>query len=664
MAELSTAELAIARLKENESRFDTFVNTDDNYTTNETTPRSVESLPHFIQRMLTQYLTLDIQGAWQTTTAYVKQDIVTESGTVYICLEDHTSGTFSTDLASNKWTVYQGLTALTGISFAADYTDLRNYASPADGQMVYVIADGIAGLFKFVASETAADNGGTIIENGSGAFVRQFTGPAMIEWWEADTSGATSSTAAFDAAGLYYKNLSCFNDSTFLLSTTVDWTSDTIGDGLQFNFPKSATFKGPDTSTNVFDITGQRNFSFTGGTYKKGQYIFYQSGDDTVAYGSFNDMDFYGDSGSQIIGAVSTDTNIGASFNRCQFGIDLVSDSIDNGVIFTGSSSTETNVIQFNDCVFIEVQEYCVKIQDSANKKANISFTGCWFEDSLRAVYAGSNSRLVTFDDCYFENLGSASAYPLEFSSSSSYSITNCTFNITNDAVVALVNVSGSFGQMDNNDVTLDNGGAGATSFVRFASLGNINTLTKTKMIDNGGGNPAYTTALFKVAASTDTPFVAYDIFPKAGSLTGDDIPTQKTQVGRRSGTQYHEHQCTGVTISTTNTWTTVATLSANGQTTSCRIEVYLDQSLAGVGSRWVEHFTKINFSGGAATTEDTSSKNSTSGAEWAVQVIDSSGDAIVQVKWTSGSGSATSVAPLVIVKQGEAQSTKRITIS
>lgn len=43
------------------------------------------------------------RGEWATTTAYEKRDAVTESGNVYLCLEDHTSGTFATDLAADKW---------------------------------------------------------------------------------------------------------------------------------------------------------------------------------------------------------------------------------------------------------------------------------------------------------------------------------------------------------------------------------------------------------------------------------------------------------------------------------------------------------------------------------------------------------------------------------
>lgn len=40
---------------------------------------------------------------WATTTGYVVGNFVTESGSFYYCREDHTSGTFATDLAAGKW---------------------------------------------------------------------------------------------------------------------------------------------------------------------------------------------------------------------------------------------------------------------------------------------------------------------------------------------------------------------------------------------------------------------------------------------------------------------------------------------------------------------------------------------------------------------------------
>lgn len=47
----------------------------------------------------------DYQGAWATSTSYGEFNIVLEAGTYYVCPEDedHTSGTFATDLAAGKW---------------------------------------------------------------------------------------------------------------------------------------------------------------------------------------------------------------------------------------------------------------------------------------------------------------------------------------------------------------------------------------------------------------------------------------------------------------------------------------------------------------------------------------------------------------------------------
>lgn len=46
------------------------------------------------------------RGAWVTATAYAVNNLVRESGTTYICLVAHTAGTFSTDLAAAKWSIF------------------------------------------------------------------------------------------------------------------------------------------------------------------------------------------------------------------------------------------------------------------------------------------------------------------------------------------------------------------------------------------------------------------------------------------------------------------------------------------------------------------------------------------------------------------------------
>lgn len=50
-----------------------------------------------------KYVIKTSADAWTTPTAYVIGDYVTESTIIYFCKEAHTSGTFATDLAADKW---------------------------------------------------------------------------------------------------------------------------------------------------------------------------------------------------------------------------------------------------------------------------------------------------------------------------------------------------------------------------------------------------------------------------------------------------------------------------------------------------------------------------------------------------------------------------------
>lgn len=72
------------------------------------------------------------RGSWSSGQGYVVNDIVRRDGSTYICLEDHTSGTFSTDLTSDKWELFaqQGAAgAGTGDMVAAN--NLSDVADPA-----------------------------------------------------------------------------------------------------------------------------------------------------------------------------------------------------------------------------------------------------------------------------------------------------------------------------------------------------------------------------------------------------------------------------------------------------------------------------------------------------------------------------------------------------
>ena len=79
------------------------------------------------------------QGAWVTATAYDVDDLVEQDGSTYICVEAHTSGTFATDLAADKWdlavekgdqgddSTVLGPTGPKGINWQGDYSGATAY---------------------------------------------------------------------------------------------------------------------------------------------------------------------------------------------------------------------------------------------------------------------------------------------------------------------------------------------------------------------------------------------------------------------------------------------------------------------------------------------------------------------------------------------------------
>ena len=79
-------------------------------------------------------LTPDWKGAWITSTAYELGDLVSQSGSTYICVVAHTSGTFSTDFSTNAyWELFSSIGASgggTGDMLAANnLSDLDNVAT-------------------------------------------------------------------------------------------------------------------------------------------------------------------------------------------------------------------------------------------------------------------------------------------------------------------------------------------------------------------------------------------------------------------------------------------------------------------------------------------------------------------------------------------------------
>ena len=155
------------------------------------------------------------RGAWiADARTYAIKDIVSVSGTWYICVAAHSTtlaSVFATD-ALTKWRVYQGMNSgdlgyevldvqatLDDAKSMANYTALRAYTGRATG--IRITTPGIDGLFQRRGTTSLVDNGGTIIVDASGrAWERLFVGSVSVKWFGAKGDGATDDYAAIMAA--------------------------------------------------------------------------------------------------------------------------------------------------------------------------------------------------------------------------------------------------------------------------------------------------------------------------------------------------------------------------------------------------------------------------------------------------------------------------------
>jgi len=120
------------------------------------------------------------RSSWSTGVAYSKNDLVQESGNSYICLVDHTSGTFSTDLVALRWELFAakgaagvGTGDMIGANNLSDVTDVDAARANINAQVARTITgttdqiavtngDGVSGnptIAAVVASQAEAQAG-------------------------------------------------------------------------------------------------------------------------------------------------------------------------------------------------------------------------------------------------------------------------------------------------------------------------------------------------------------------------------------------------------------------------------------------------------------------------------------------------------------------------
>lgn len=124
--------------------------------------------------------TLVWKGNWVTATDYTVNAIVHNGGSTYICVEAHTSGTFSTDLSASKWEAFVS---------SSTFLDEDDFASNSDTEgatqqsiKAYVNAQDVATLASAgTAAETYADSleaNTTQARNGTAGV---FLSPSIVE---------------------------------------------------------------------------------------------------------------------------------------------------------------------------------------------------------------------------------------------------------------------------------------------------------------------------------------------------------------------------------------------------------------------------------------------------------------------------------------------------
>lgn len=163
------------------------------------------------------------------------------------------------------------------------YTALRAYTGRAAG--VRITSTGFAGTFQRDTSDvTSADNGGTVIVDASGRrWKRQYSGPAMVEWWGARGVGndGPALQRALDFGGWLYtrwhhitgQKLFAAKEGTRLMGPCAAWGGEVsagariVADvGLNADF--IIEFKNP--SRGALRSVGMENICIDGGASNAG----------------------------------------------------------------------------------------------------------------------------------------------------------------------------------------------------------------------------------------------------------------------------------------------------------------------------------------------------------------------------------------------------------
>lgn len=474
-----------------------------------------------------------------------------------------------------------------------------------------------------------------------------------VEEWGAVLDGATDVIPAMqnyaDFAKLKDMTLR-FPDGDYLFNSPLDLSAAGGGDeghrNLEVICGNEAKFSAANNTINIFDISGQKRFYWTGGWFRKANICFDASGGVGPAYAFFSLVVFDGDGASSIKRCYKADTSIGVFWTYCQFGTDNVTDQIELAIELTGIDSDQTNINKFIDCVFINLING-VDMPDSSFPRLQISFVDCWFElINGFAINAGTNTKALGLIRTYFEAVGSVTETPII--------LKNSTMDIEGCQIVGLQNnddhfITANTGASINCYGTTEFGSSNGRKFVNYATINSYQNLNGIRIIDlSTPGTLSYEDLLFDTVAQSDEKFIDWSMPALSSSLT-DSEP----KVVSRKNQQYFgfiSKVTDVVQLTAVSTLVDVATINIPNAGNGIRFSVEVYETIQGVGHGGRFEETLAHF---AATWQFTSITgiNTVAGFTFNYVSVDTNNFKI-QVQRTVGGATNTPVRVKIMIHQ------------
>ena len=546
---------------------------------------------------------------------------------------------------------------------ATSVAELKTYgASMSGGDSLeilgyYAAGDGGGGTFYWDATSTDTDNGGTIIQATgvtTGRWLRVYSGAVNVLWFGVDNTGITSCSTEVQAIFDSGIKTAYFPDGTYYIAVEIDILStgglDTALRDISIKCERDAIFTNKGDGNNIFNISGQRRFNFTGGKFVRAANCFHASGDVSVAYSKFVDVLFEGAAASHISRCYRADTSIGVVFDKCKFGTDQIPDQIDIAVEFTGVSAGQSNINIFNDCSFVGIKTTAVKdgLGASAYRAAVLSMNNCWFELINGYALDINFAQSVSLEGSYFETCGDG----------------------TNQAI-RLKDVS-SF-QMDNSFIAIQNGDK---DFAKIEASGVYKFGVGTKFRSTGGTSrmlylDAFLGEVYSEALVVgSTPFTTYEDTLYSG--TSGDTDSLRSRVNYKmayltstttdevkSEVNHTNYDNNGVIFNKTNninlvaqdTFYDIATIKVTNASHSFRVTLEIYQIVQGVGhtGRFEEYV--VHWNGAAYIATSMRTQNTIAGFVFQLVSVDAN-TVSVQLKRTTGLALVTPASSLISLFQ------------